>query len=300
MKELSPQEQEAIRQQEEQCIFCKIVKGEIESKKVYEDDEIIAILDINPASKGHLLIMPKKHYPIMPLIPPKTFKHLSTKIKELSYSLRQSMICQGTTLFIANGAAAGQQSNHFMLHLIPREDNDGLGNFEIKEEEISQDDLKEGIKNNFRVMMQRYLIRVGKSAGKAEAPKTKPIPEIPKKISEEHIIKLIETNPQLKFAVEKQPEEFKKLATSHPQLKVLFKEINIDKIIRKFSKKDDEGKETEKEDISREEVKEVKEMLGKKGKTKKKKKSDEEKGKEEGREDKKEEVNLDDIAGLFK
>lgn len=280
---------------EEQCIFCKIVKGDIESKKVYEDDELIAILDINPSSKGHLLIMPKKHYPIMPLIPPKTFKHLAIKIKELSYTLRQSLICQGTTLFIANGAAAGQQSNHFMFHLIPRENNDGLSNFEIKEEEISQDDIKDALKSNFKSMMQRYLLREGKISGKTEIPKTEaePVKKIPKKPTEEDVIKLIELNPQLKLLIEKHPEEFKKLSKTHPELKVLFKDINISKIIKKFHKNMDEKekdieKSSEKEKVTEKDLEEVKEMLGEKKKKAKPKENEDD------------EVDLDDIGNLFR
>ena len=55
--------------QKQQCIFCKIIKGDIPGKKVFQDDFVEAILDINPAAKGHTLVMPKEHYPILPVIP---------------------------------------------------------------------------------------------------------------------------------------------------------------------------------------------------------------------------------------
>ena len=84
MSELTPERQASVDAQKAQCPFCQIVDGKIPSKKVYEDDKILAILDIRPATKGHVLVMPKDHYPIMPLIPPDTFKHMFSKLKELS------------------------------------------------------------------------------------------------------------------------------------------------------------------------------------------------------------------------
>ena len=101
--EVSPEQQKAIDEQKSQCIFCKIIKGEIPSKKVYEDKEIIALLDINPAVKGHLLVMPKEHYPIMPLIPQETFKHLFAKVREIDGCVKEALLCKETTIFIANG-----------------------------------------------------------------------------------------------------------------------------------------------------------------------------------------------------
>src|SRR3989338_8906925 len=99
--QLSPEQQKAIDTQKAQCPFCKIIKGEIQSKTVYEYDKIIAILDINPAAKGHLLVMPKEHYPIMPLIPPETFEYLFIKTKQISHAVKEGMLIFGDTLFIA-------------------------------------------------------------------------------------------------------------------------------------------------------------------------------------------------------
>ena len=74
LKQMSPEELKAFQKQ--QCIFCQIVAGKVSSKKVYEDNICIAILDINPANPGHLLVLPKEHYPIMPLIPEEELKHI--------------------------------------------------------------------------------------------------------------------------------------------------------------------------------------------------------------------------------
>ena len=124
IKNMSPEELQELQRQ--QCIFCQIVTGKIPSKKVYEDAVCIAILDINPAAKGHLLLLPKEHYAIMPQLPEKVLGHLTIVSKNLSQVLLKVLRADGTTLFIANGAAAGQRAQHFLLHLIPRKSNDGV------------------------------------------------------------------------------------------------------------------------------------------------------------------------------
>ena len=124
IKNMSPVELQELQRQ--QCIFCQIVTGKIPSKKVYEDAVCMAILDINPAAKGHLLLLPKEHYAIMPQMPEKVLGHLTIVSKNLSQVLLKVLRADGTTLFIANGAAAGQRAQHFLLHLIPRKSRDGV------------------------------------------------------------------------------------------------------------------------------------------------------------------------------
>jgi histidine triad (HIT) family protein len=124
IKNMSPQEINEL--QKSQCLFCKIVQGEIPSTKVYEDDSCLAILDIRPATKGHLLVMPKEHYPLMPLVPDEVLAHLYVVVQKLSKVLLKSMNATGTFIYVANGPTAGQNAQHFMVHLIPRKDNDGL------------------------------------------------------------------------------------------------------------------------------------------------------------------------------
>ncbi len=122
IKNMSPEELAAFQKQ--QCIFCQIISGKIPSKKVFEDEKTIAILDINPARKGHLLLFPKEHYAIMPQIPDKEIAHIFQVSKKLSQVLLRSLKVNGTTIFVANGLAAGQRSQHFMLHIIPRKEGD--------------------------------------------------------------------------------------------------------------------------------------------------------------------------------
>ncbi|MBT4539202.1 HIT domain-containing protein [Candidatus Woesearchaeota archaeon] len=124
LKNMSPEELQEFQKQ--QCIFCQIVSGKIPSKKIYEDEKVIAILDINPAAKGHLLLLPKEHYSIMPQIPDEDLSHLFLIAKQLSKKMLQKMKVAGTSIFIANGLAAGQRAQHFMIHIIPRKQGDGV------------------------------------------------------------------------------------------------------------------------------------------------------------------------------
>ncbi|MGV8169159.1 MAG: HIT family protein [Candidatus Nanoarchaeia archaeon] len=124
MENMTPEQ--AAQLQRENCIFCKIVAGEIPSKKVYEDQDFIGILDINPASDGHVLLLPKQHYQIMPQIPPELVGSLGVACAAISAKILKGFKCEGTSVFIANGAVAGQRAPHFMVHIIPRTDGDDI------------------------------------------------------------------------------------------------------------------------------------------------------------------------------
>ena len=124
IKHMSPEELREFQKQ--QCIFCQIIAGKVPAKKVYEDEKCIGVLDINPAAKGHVLIMPKEHYAIMPQIPDKEIGHLFLVSKYLSQAMLKVMKVPGTMVYVANGLAAGQKAQHFMVHLIPRKEGDGV------------------------------------------------------------------------------------------------------------------------------------------------------------------------------
>lgn len=126
-EELSAMSPEEIAEfQKKNCIFCQIATGKVPAKTVYSDDECAAVLDINPATKGHILLMPKEHYSVMPQVPEYVLEHVSMVAKGLSQASLKALRCRGTTIFIANGVAAGQRAPHFMMHIIPRYDGDGL------------------------------------------------------------------------------------------------------------------------------------------------------------------------------
>lgn len=102
------------------CIFCKIAAGEIPSRKIYEDKDLIAIMDLNPTSKGHSLIIPKEHctniYDIDEDIAAKVMK----TAKKLATKMTVALNCDGFNLLQNNGETAGQTIFHFHMHLIPR------------------------------------------------------------------------------------------------------------------------------------------------------------------------------------
>ena len=124
LKNMSPEELAEFQKQ--QCIFCQILNGKVPSKKIYDDDKCLAILDINPAAKGHVLILPKEHYAIMPQVPVEDIKHLYVVAKYLSQIVLKTLKVGGTSIYVANGIAASQKAQHFMIHVIPRKEGDEL------------------------------------------------------------------------------------------------------------------------------------------------------------------------------
>ncbi len=165
IKNMSPEELKEF--QKSQCIFCQIIAGKIPAKKVYEDENTIAVLDINPANLGHILVLPKEHYMIMPQIPDSEIGAVFNTVKLLSQACLKSLSVDGTNILVANGAVAGQKAQHFMVHIIPRSEGDNL-NFTIPQKTHKDEEL-----DAIRAKMAS-LIR-GKSAPKKEAIEQKPI-----------------------------------------------------------------------------------------------------------------------------
>lgn len=159
-EQLSQEEiQKRIQMMKENCIFCKIVKGEVPGKKIFEDDMCIAILDINPATNGHLLLIPKEHYMMMPMVPDEVLGHLSVISKYLSDLLKESMDAKDTTIYMANGAAAGQQVQHFMIHVIPRYKDDGL-NFNVQGNPLPEQELQ-GLTEKLKLKLNEFSQQQG-------------------------------------------------------------------------------------------------------------------------------------------
>ena len=107
------------------CIFCKIANGEIPSNTIYEDDDFRVILDLGPATKGHALVLPKKHYADLFEIPDDVLAGAVQTGKIVASMLKDKLGCDGVNLVQNNGAAAGQTVMHFHLHIIPRYKDDG-------------------------------------------------------------------------------------------------------------------------------------------------------------------------------
>lgn len=100
------------------CIFCKIVKGEIPCYKIYEDEDILAFLDVNPVGLGHTLIIPKKHFLDLMEIDNDILSKIMNKSKEIAKLLVEKLDADGFTLVQNNGIA--QEVKHFHLHVIPK------------------------------------------------------------------------------------------------------------------------------------------------------------------------------------
>jgi len=106
------------------CIFCKIINGEIPSYTIYEDEIVKVFLDVKPINNGHSLVIPKKHYTNINDIDLETLTHIQKTAKELFTKYKQNLNCDGITLCQNN--EYGQEVKHYHLHIIPRYENDGI------------------------------------------------------------------------------------------------------------------------------------------------------------------------------
>ncbi len=125
-----------------ECLFCKIIKGEVPVDKVYEDDKLMAFLDINPINKGHTLIVPKEHYGKFTETDDKVIGDLMVAAKKIALAMEKGLEVEGVNFGINNGQAAGQVVEHTHVHVIPRYSGDGhrlwVGKAYESEQEKSQ------------------------------------------------------------------------------------------------------------------------------------------------------------------
>ena len=121
------------------CIFCKIVNKEIPSYSIYEDEFVLAFLDISQVTKGHTLVIPKKHYDNLLECDNETLAHMSTIVKTIGNHLVNKLNAKGLNILSNVNEVAGQSVNHFHIHLIPRYDeNDAI---QIKFHESKKQDF---------------------------------------------------------------------------------------------------------------------------------------------------------------
>lgn len=130
----------------EGCIVCQIIENNVPSKKIYEDELAVAVLDVNGANPGHCFVMPKSHYSILEQVPDTEIARLFQISNKISGAIFESLGSQGTNIFVANGIPAGQTVAHFTINVIPRKDNDGINlqwqPKQLDEEEMSTVELK--------------------------------------------------------------------------------------------------------------------------------------------------------------
>lgn len=107
------------------CIFCKIVRGELPAEKIYEDDQVLAFMDIGPIIKGHALVIPKSHYDPITAVPPALLGRIMAVVQQVARAHFDGLKADGVNIHQTNGAAAGQVVPHVHFHVIPRYASDG-------------------------------------------------------------------------------------------------------------------------------------------------------------------------------
>lgn len=122
-------------------MFCQIANGKLNSVTVYEDLKCRAILDINPSNPGHILLMPKEHHVVWQVMPDDIASHLALVSRDISKVMLAVLGVKGINIYMANGEDAGQKAPHFIMHIIPRQKDDGI-NFAWQPKKMSEEDMK--------------------------------------------------------------------------------------------------------------------------------------------------------------
>lgn len=107
------------------CIFCRIVQGALPCTKVYEDDAVLAFMDIGPIIKGHVLVIPKEHYATLPDVPAALVARVMAVVQKVAAAQMSALSADGVNVHQSNGACAGQVVPHVHFHVIPRFTDDG-------------------------------------------------------------------------------------------------------------------------------------------------------------------------------
>lgn len=128
------------------CIFCAIAAGEIEASVVYEDNVVVAFMDLNPVTPGHLLVVPRTHAVGLEDLEEATGRHVWTIGQRMAKALRRSgLLCEGINVFLADGEVAFQEVFHFHLHVFPRYAGDGFtigANWAERSRELLDDEAR--------------------------------------------------------------------------------------------------------------------------------------------------------------
>ena len=109
----------------ESCVFCKIIRGEIPSTRVFEDENTLAFLDIGPLVKGHTLVIPKHHFDSLPVAPPEVAAQVMVTAQKIAQAQLNGLGADGVNIHQANGKVAGQVVPHLHIHVVPRFKEDG-------------------------------------------------------------------------------------------------------------------------------------------------------------------------------
>jgi len=151
IKKLPPDEIKEFQKQ--QCPFCSIASGNIKAHVVFDDNGFIAVLDINPANKGHIILFPKEHRYALFDMTDNEIAEMFKLANRLNNAAHDAVSSDGTNVFVAVGEAAGQRIGHLIVHIIPRFKNDGL-DFSWDLKKISETELEkiaEALKSKLKI-----------------------------------------------------------------------------------------------------------------------------------------------------
>ncbi|XGI84246.1 HIT family protein [Halorutilales archaeon Cl-col2-1] len=138
----------------EDCIFCKIIDGELPSRKVYEDDKVLSFLDVNPLSRGHTLVIPKNHSETLEDLDDEYSEAVFSAVRDLVEPVTEAVDADAANVGINNGEAAGQEVPHLHAHIVPRFEGDGGGPIHnilpstVELEDDEMDEIAESISGN--------------------------------------------------------------------------------------------------------------------------------------------------------
>src|SRR3989344_1097459 len=153
LSKLSPEQIEFLKNKKgSECVFCSIVYGRLKTKKIYEDNKVLAILDINPINFGHTLVIPKKHYSNLDLMKDEEVSYLFGIANKLKFRISKLIDAEGSNILLSEGVVAGQNVDHIFVNIIPRFSNDGV-EFDLKRKKISEEELEklEKLLSNVRI-----------------------------------------------------------------------------------------------------------------------------------------------------
>ena len=127
---------------DETCIFCRIAQKQVPASSVYEDEKVMAFLDIRPLNEGHTLVIPKAHYENIFDVPQELNAYIHGAIKQIATAVKKAMNTDGISIIQQNGKAANQDIPHLHVHVIPRYNGQKMPSFsetsEAKREQLSQ------------------------------------------------------------------------------------------------------------------------------------------------------------------
>jgi histidine triad (HIT) family protein len=137
---------------DESCIFCKIVTKQAPASIIYEDETVMAFLDIRPLNEGHTLVIPKKHYVDIFDIPEDQLSQVHTVAKQVSTAVKKATNADGISIIQQNDKAAGQDIFHFHVHIVPRFEGQKLPSFSDlrKVERVKLDNMAKKIKKHLK------------------------------------------------------------------------------------------------------------------------------------------------------